>query len=150
MMRFPCDGMSTNKEKLSARVESAARTQVIELTHHNIVQTYNQLINNNEIPVRVIHHDTKISNVLFDDQQNGICVIDLDTVMPGYYLSDVGDMMRTYLSPANEEESDLDKIYIRKNIFDAIRDGYMSEMGAVLTDEEKQYFTWSGELMMYL
>jgi len=116
----------------------------------NILQTYNRLITNNEIPVRVIHHDTKISNVLFDDKQNGLCVIDLDTVMPGYFLSDVGDMMRTYLSPANEEETDLSNIHIREDIFNAIYNGYMSEMGSLLTEKEKQYFIYSGEFMIYM
>jgi Ser/Thr protein kinase RdoA (MazF antagonist) len=119
-------------------------------SHVEIVNTYNQLTSEKNMPLRVIHHDTKINNVLFDDNNNGLCVIDLDTIMPGYFFSDVGDMMRTYLSPANEEESDLDKIYIRINIFEAVRDGYMLEMGDVLTDEEKQYFTWSGELMIYM
>jgi Ser/Thr protein kinase RdoA (MazF antagonist) len=115
-----------------------------------ILETYNQLIANDEIPLRVIHHDTKISNILFDDQQNGLCVIDLDTVMPGYYLSDVGDMMRTYLSPVNEEEADLSKIYIREDVFSAIYKGYMSEMGSVLTEKEKRCFIFSGKLMIYM
>jgi Ser/Thr protein kinase RdoA (MazF antagonist) len=118
--------------------------------HYYILQTYRQLIANNELPLRVIHHDTKISNILFDDQQNGLCVIDLDTVMPGYYLSDVGDMMRTYLSPANEEEADLSKIHIRENIFYAICKGYLSEMGTVLSETEKKYFIFSGKLMIYM
>jgi Ser/Thr protein kinase RdoA (MazF antagonist) len=81
--------------------------------HIEILHTYNQFAANKEIKLRV-HHDTKINNVLFDDEQNALCLVDLDTVMPGYYLSDVGDMMRTYLSPANEEEKDLDKIIIRR------------------------------------
>jgi len=118
--------------------------------YYDIVQTYNQLITNNVIPLRVIHHDTKISNVLFDGEQNGLCVIDLDTVMPGYYLSDVGDMMRTYLSPSNEEETDLSKVYIRENIFSAICRGYLSEMGNTLSDTEKKYFIFSGKLMIYM
>lgn len=119
-------------------------------SNYYIVQTYNRLIGNNEIPVRVIHHDTKISNVLFDHEQNGLCVIDLDTVMPGYYLSDAGDMMRTYLSAASEEETDLSKIGIREDVFSAVCKGYLSEMGNVLTQKEKQYFTYSGELMIYM
>ncbi len=79
----------------------------------NIVTEYHSIINNPEFKKRVTHHDTKISNVLFDKNDKAVCVIDLDTVMPGYFISDVGDMMRTYLSPANEEEKDLNKIIIR-------------------------------------
>ncbi|MDB5146381.1 MAG: Phosphotransferase enzyme family protein, partial [Mucilaginibacter sp.] len=115
-----------------------------------ILHTYNQFTANKEIKLRVIHHDTKINNVLFDDEQNALCLVDLDTVMPGYYLSDVGDMMRTYLSSANEEEKDLDKIVIRTDFFRAIYKGYMSEMGGILTETEKQYFIFSGRLMIYM
>lgn len=70
--------------------------------------------------------------------------------MPGYFISDVGDMMRTYLSPANEEEQDLDKIHIRKENFKAIYAGYMEEMGGVLTYTEKQLFFYAGEFMIYM
>ena len=118
--------------------------------HYDILQVFNQLAANNEIPLRVIHHDTKISNVLFDDKQNGLCVIDLDTVMPGYFLSDAGDMMRTYLSRANEEETDLSKIQIREDIFSAICSGYLSEMGGILTGKEKELFIYSGKMMIYM
>ena len=75
-----------------------------------IVQRYEAMKNNPDFKVRVTHHDTKISNVLFDDADKGICVIDLDTVMPGYFTSDVGDMMRTCLPPVSEEEKDFSKI----------------------------------------
>jgi Ser/Thr protein kinase RdoA (MazF antagonist) len=137
-----------NSEKARA---SQADNEIKEVYKHiNILQTYNQLIANNEIPLRVIHHDTKISNILFDGQQNGLCVIDLDTVMPGYFLSDTGDMMRTYLSPADEENADISNIYIRENFFSAIYKGYLSEMGEVLTETEKQYFIFSGKLMIYM
>lgn len=141
---------SANQNAEDTRLKQAA-TEIKEVyKHEHILQIYNQLVENNEIPLRVIHHDTKISNVLFDDQQNGLCVIDLDTVMPGYYLSDVGDMMRTYLSPANEEETDLSKIHIRENFFSAVYKGYMSEMGSVLTETEKYYFIFSGKFMIYM
>ena len=100
--------------------------------------------------VRVTHHDTKISNVLFDGAGKGLCVIDLDTLMPGYFISDVGDMMRTYLCPVNEEEKDFSKINIRKEFYEAIVNGYLSEMGAGLTDIEKQYFHYAGEFMIYM
>lgn len=102
------------------------------------------------LTIRVTHHDTKISNALFDITGKGLCVIDLDTVMPGYFLSDVGDMMRTYLSPANEEEKDFSKIFIRAAFFDAIEAGYLSEMGAELSETEKQHFHFAGEFMIYM
>jgi len=138
------------KNALTQRIDRADNEIKDVYKHLDILQTYNQFTANNNIPLRVIHHDTKISNVLFDEQQKGLCVIDLDTVMPGYFFSDVGDMMRTYLSPANEEEADLSKIYIRENVFRAICGGYLSEMRNILTEEEKRYFVFSGELMIYM
>lgn len=99
---------------------------------------------------RVTHHDTKISNVLFDEADKGLCVIDLDTVMPGYFISDVGDMIRTYVCPVSEEESDFSKIIIRKEFYEAIATGYLSEMGEELTEIEKQHFHFAGEFMIYM
>ncbi|MBB6126541.1 phosphotransferase enzyme family protein [Mucilaginibacter lappiensis] len=118
--------------------------------YQGILFTYMQLIDHQQLPLRVIHHDTKISNVLFDQHHNGLCVIDLDTVMPGYFLSDVGDMLRTYLSPANEEERDFSKIQINEECFYAIYKGYVSAMGTALTPAEKEYFTYSGQYMIYM
>jgi hypothetical protein len=103
-----------------------------------------------KLKIRCTHHDTKISNVLFDVLDHGLCVIDLDTVMPGYFISDVGDMMRTYLCPVSEEESDFSKIIIRKEFYNAIESGYLSEMGEELSEFEKQYFHYAGELMIYM
>lgn len=100
--------------------------------------------------LRVTHHDTKISNVLFDKKGKGICVIDLDTVMPGYFISDVGDMMRTYLSPVSEEENDLGKITVRDDFYRAIVQGYYNEMKDELTETEKKYFFYAGKFMIYM
>ena len=98
----------------------------------------------------VIHHDTKISNVLFDADGQGLCVIDLDTVMPGYFISDVGDMMRTYLSPASEEERDLQQVGVRPPYYEAIREGYLEMMADHLSVEEKDHFFFAGEFLIYM
>jgi Ser/Thr protein kinase RdoA (MazF antagonist) len=103
-----------------------------------------------KLKIRCTHHDTKISNVLFDNDDKGICVIDLDTVMPSYFISDVGDMMRTYLSPVSEEEKDFSKIIIRKEFYEAIVNGYLSEMGEELSEFEKKYFHYAGRFMIYM
>lgn len=99
---------------------------------------------------RVMHHDTKISNILFDDEGKGIAIIDLDTVMPGYFISDVGDMMRTYLSPANEEEKDFSKVEVRDDFFRAIVHGYVSSMGDELTDAEHDLILYAGQFIIYM
>ncbi len=103
-----------------------------------------------DFQLRVMHHDTKISNVLFDKADNGICVIDLDTVMPGYFFSDVGDMIRTYVPTVNEEETDLSKIEVRKEIYKAIAEGYLSEMGGLLTPSEKISFKFAGMALTFM
>lgn len=116
----------------------------------HLVHTYEHIKKDPGFRIRVIHHDTKISNVLFDDQDKGLCVIDLDTVMPGYFISDVGDMLRTYLSPANEEEQDLSTIHVREDIFTAIARGYIGELKNELTETEKRHFVYSGKYMIYM
>ncbi len=115
-----------------------------------IVDAYEKIRKNTAVKQRVTHHDTKISNVLFDDKGKGLCVIDLDTVMPGYFISDLGDMMRTYLSPANEEEKDFDKIEVREDFFRAIVNGYLSSMGDELTPDEQELILYSGSFLIYM
>jgi len=106
--------------------------------------------NRPDLKIRCMHHDTKISNVLFDEKDKGLCVIDLDTVMPGYFTSDVGDMMRTYLSPVSEEEADLSKIFIRKEFYQAVVQGYLDEMKDELRESEKEHFALAGKFMIYM
>ena len=115
-----------------------------------IVSDYEKIKISKGFHQRVTHHDTKISNVLFDNNEKGLCVIDLDTVMPGYFISDVGDMMRTYLSPVSEEEKDFDKIQVRDDYFKAIVEGYLSEMGTVLTPMELDFLVYSGMFLIYM
>jgi Ser/Thr protein kinase RdoA (MazF antagonist) len=118
--------------------------------YSGIVEEYKKIKSNPEFKLRVTHHDTKISNVLFNKENKALCVIDLDTVMPGYFISDIGDMMRTYLSPANEEESDMSKIEVRDDIFKAIVQGYSDEMKDELTAMEKNSFFYAGKFMTYM
>ena len=126
-------------------------TELIDFIIENeiIADIYKDIMKNPAFKLRVMHHDTKISNVLFNDNSL-ICVIDLDTLMPGYFISDAGDMMRTYLSPVNEEEKDFSLIEIREEYFKAIWEGYMSEMSDELTIEEKMNFIYSGKFMIYM
>lgn len=121
------------------------------IRHYNIEEQYVHMVDSGALHLRVVHHDTKISNVLLQAETGvGLCVIDLDTVMAGYFISDVGDMMRTYLSEANEEEKDFNKIAIRDDVFAAIHKGYMEEMDQVLAFTEKQFFIYSGKFMIYM
>ncbi len=118
--------------------------------HADIVSDFGRIKSDTAFKLRVTHHDTKISNVLFDADGNGLCVIDLDTVMPGYFISDVGDMMRTYLSPVSEEEMDFSRIKVRDEFYKAIVKGYFTEMKDELTDTEKKHFFYAGKFMIYM
>lgn len=119
--------------------------------HHFIVAYYQSYAKSKDFPTRVMHHDTKISNVLLaKDTFEGVCVIDLDTLMPGKFISDLGDMMRTYLCAFSENEKDLTKIKIRIPYFEAMIKGYLSEMADCLTETEKDLLLFSGKYIIYM
>jgi len=102
------------------------------------------------IPERITHNDTKISNVLFDSRTGqGICVIDLDTVMPGLSLYDFGDMVRTAACPAAEDEENLSKIRLERTFFAALVRGYISQTADFLTPAEKQHLVFAGKLITF-
>jgi Ser/Thr protein kinase RdoA (MazF antagonist) len=135
----------------SASRLAQANNVILSLQQHNhIVSSYEKIMHNTSFKKRVMHHDTKISNVLFDHTNKGLCVIDLDTVMPGYFISDIGDMMRTYLPAFSEEETDLSKIYVREEYFEAIVRGYLEMMGDELTNAELNEFIYAGKFMIYM
>jgi Ser/Thr protein kinase RdoA (MazF antagonist) len=120
------------------------------LVKAHLVDNYQKIVDNSDFKLRVMHHDTKISNVLFDKNDKALCVIDLDTLMPGYFISDLGDMMRTYLSPVSEEEGDFSKIEVRQAFYNAIIEGYYSEMKDILTKVEKEHLDYAGQFMVYM
>jgi Ser/Thr protein kinase RdoA (MazF antagonist) len=130
------------------RIKQSGEAIAYLSSQKHIIATFSA-IKNLLIP-RVTHHDTKISNVLFDEKDKGICVIDLDTVMPGFFISDVGDMMRTYICPVSEEERDFSLVEIREDYFKAVVSGYMSEMKGILTKQEQARFNYSGPFMIYM
>lgn len=102
------------------------------------------------VPVRVTHNDTKLNNVMLDDVTGeGICVIDLDTVMPGSLLYDYGDALRFGASSGAEDEVDLDKIWFDLELFEAFTKGFLSEVGSVLTPREIELLPFSAKLMTY-
>ncbi len=120
------------------------------IQNESITDIYKNIDREKAIPLRVIHHDTKISNVLFDHAEKGVCVIDLDTVMPGYFISDVGDMCRTYLCAVDENATDLNQVSVRVSYFEGLAKGYLSAMKDLLTPAEKDLFTYSGQFMIYM
>jgi hypothetical protein len=133
------------------RTSDSADTISFLRDQKEIADEYEEIKNNGTLKVRVIHHDAKINNVLFDKtNQTGLCLVDLDTVMPGFYISDVGDMLRTYICPVDEEEADTGRIMIREEYFLAIVKGYLGEMNTVLSENEKKYFVYAGKFAIYM
>ena len=112
-----------------------------------------KLISLNEaglIPERITHNDTKLNNVLIDvDTHEAICVIDLDTSMPGLAPYDFGDLVRTSTVLAAEDEKDLSKIIIRPEMFKALAKGYLSTAASFLTQAELENLTFGGKLITY-
>jgi hypothetical protein len=101
-----------------------------------------------DLPVRVTHNDTKLNNVMLDDATSeGICVIDLDTVMPGLVLYDFGDMVRTSTCAAKEDERDLSKVQLQFPLFEALVRGYLSATAGFLTAGERRHLAFAGRLI---
>jgi Ser/Thr protein kinase RdoA (MazF antagonist) len=102
-----------------------------------------------ELPLRVTHNDTKINNVLYDENDQILCIIDLDTVMPGTALFDFGDAIRSLGNTASEDEPDLSKISFHRQYFRSFAEGYLSESNRFLTKEEKHNLPFSCRYMVW-
>ncbi|WP_046003711.1 phosphotransferase enzyme family protein [Pseudoalteromonas rubra] len=104
-----------------------------------------------QLPLRACHNDTKINNMLFCSESNKArAVIDLDTCMPGYWLYDFGDMVRTFCSPEAEDSTNLTNVRVREEIFAALVRGYKHPLSASLTDSEKQSFILGAKVMPFM
>lgn len=106
------------------------------------------LLREGRLPLRVTHNDTKLNNVLFDKEtRRAICVIDLDTVMPGLSLNDFGDSIRFGASTADEDEKDLSKVGLDLNLFELYTKGYLDGCDGSLTDKEKEMMPMGAKLI---
>jgi len=106
-------------------------------------------LDDRSLPLRITHNDTKINNILFDQDNKPLCVIDLDTVMPGSALYDFGDAIRTLGNKAPEDEADLTKIIFNTPIYEAFAHGYLSEAKAFLTTKEIDNLAFSCRYMAW-
>jgi thiamine kinase-like enzyme len=102
-----------------------------------------------KIPVRITHNDTKFNNILFDKNDRALCIIDLDTVMPGYVHYDFGDAIRTAANNASEDETDLTKVKMDISLFEAYAAGYLTETKSTLNSVEKEYLAFAPRLVTY-
>lgn len=103
-----------------------------------------------KLPLRTTHNDTKFNNVLLDRHDKALCVIDLDTVMPGFLAYDYGDAIRTTVNKAAEDEEDLSKIKVDYELFRAFTEGFLQETSAFLTEEEVNSLEPGVRLLPYI
>lgn len=138
------------REDKAGRVGSVKKEIEFALDNAGWADSVVRGMEDGSIPVRVTHNDTKINNILFDRESGrAVCVIDLDTVMPGSALYDFGDVLRMGGSSAAEDEADLDKVWFEVSAFEAFARGYLSEMKDALTETEIALLPLSAKLMTY-
>jgi Ser/Thr protein kinase RdoA (MazF antagonist) len=139
-------------KKANAETIAACKNEITQAkSFEYLVKEYDQLIAKGQLILRVMHNDTKVNNILFDSHsRKAVCAIDLDTLMPGYFIYDLGDMVRTFVSPVTEEEKDISKVEFRKNIYDSLLKGYLSEMDVILSVDEKKSIPFAGKMMTYI
>jgi len=132
----------------AGRLDSVANEVAFCRQYAKEVHTLTDALKNGEIPLRVTHNDTKINNVLLDNQTGeGVCVVDLDTVMPGLAAYDFGDSIRAGAGTAAEDDPDASKMTLNIEMFRAFAEGFLSECGAALNAREKELLPMGAKLM---
>lgn len=135
-------------DNLSGRAESVKDEIEFVFDREKDCSVLVDLLNAGKLPLRVTHNDTKLNNVMFDNETDeGICVVDLDTVMPGLSLYDFGDSIRFGANTAAEDEKDVSKVSLSLEYFKAYTLGYLSTAGESLTPEEINQLAFSSKLM---
>lgn len=109
-----------------------------------------ELYREGKLTKRTNHCDTKVNNILFDENGKVLCVIDLDTVMPGFVLSDIGDFIRTGANAGAEDDENLDRVFVNMDIFKSYTRGYMETAKAFLTPTEISLLPYGGRLLTYM
>lgn len=110
------------------------------------VDTWHSLTANG-LPLRIVHNDCKLNNILFDAAGRAVCVIDLDTVMPGSPLFDFGDLVRTLVNPVAEDSVEVDRVRVREDMFAAVARGYLEGCGSLLTAVERTSLVFGARMV---
>ena len=120
------------------------------LSHADVANVFGDLLEKGELPLRVTHNDTKLNNIMIDNETHkGICVIDLDTVMPGLAMNDFGDSIRFGASTAAEDEKDLDKVWCDMDLFDVYTKGFIEGCAGRLTEKEIELLPMGAKVMTF-
>lgn len=140
---------ATVKSNPAGRADEVKEEIKMVLDRAEEMKTVLRLGREGKIPLRITHNDTKFNNILLDKNNKALCIIDLDTVMPGYVHYDFGDAIRTATNSAAEDEKDLSKVFMKLDLFSAYAEGYLSEAGETLNDVEKDYLAFAPKLITY-
>ena len=137
------------KEALSTSSKILIRNASDEVKFANQHITSFKDFYHTELPERICHNDTKLNNILFNKDNKGLCLIDLDTIMKGYFHYDFGDAVRTVVSETNEDEKDLTKIKFNITLFKSFIDG-LNSSGLLLSKKEIEYLPIACVLMPFM
>lgn len=150
-IQFRMDNLRKAIENDSAnRVTEVQDILSFVMEREEVMSTILNMGNEGKLPLRITHNDTKFNNILLDKDDNVQCVIDLDTVMPGYVAYDFGDAIRTIINAAGEDEVDLDKVVLNIPLFEAYAEGYLSEAKSFLTDNEMSSLIYGVFLLPFM
>jgi len=137
-------------EDKANRVKVVAREIEFVKTRTEQMLTIPALIKSGKLPMRITHNDTKFNNILFDSSDHAMCIVDLDTVMPGSILFDFGDSIRTGANTANEDEKDLTKVDINLPIYEAYTRGFLKNTCSTLNEAEINNLAFSARFMTFI
>lgn len=136
------------KTNFDNRVIEAGELIEKAIKYKDIISEYKQVTK--DLPIRMVHNDTKLSNLLFNiDLSEVKAIIDLDTVMPGYLINDFGDMVRSICNPAEEDEMDLKKVVFNVDYYIALRNGFLNGLCEIISKEEESALTIGIKAVIY-
>ncbi len=137
-------------DDVCGRADSVKAEIEFVLAHEELANVFGDMLAKKEIPLRVTHNDTKLNNIMIDNQTGkGVCVIDLDTVMPGLAMHDFGDAIRFGANTAAEDEKDLDKVWFDLDLFDIYTKGFIEGCNGKLTDKEIEMLPMGAKVMTF-
>lgn len=140
-------------QNASAERKASAKELIAHIEQYTTLVAWYTSVSKNAkaFPLRIMHHDCKISNILFDKDTDAIrCPIDLDTTQPGLFFSDIGDMIRTIVPSLHEDDTNLQALTIRPDFLHAIAEGYLDAMADSLTKDEKENLQYAGSILIYM
>ncbi|HEX4628826.1 MAG TPA: aminoglycoside phosphotransferase family protein [Gemmatimonadales bacterium] len=134
----------------AAQRASGARPEIAQVrARSGLAQILVQAAARGAVPERIVHNDAKLANVLFDASGEALCVVDLDTVMPGLGLYDFGDLVRSMATRAAEDERDLGRVRLEPELFEAIARGYLAGTGDLLTRAERELLVAGAQVIVF-